>query len=254
MKKPLLIFMSIFICFCLGACGKAESDVAVSDDKTSGTEGDKPVSDDKTSGTEGDKPVSDDKTSSTEGDKPVSDDKTSSTETDMPVLVDEAENLDDETTQADFMSMGNPVHESTHEEILSLDGIDLQIPNESELEKISWVRIVTGDGVIDEVSFYYDYSFFVCRAKKTDAPEDISGMYYEWDYVSDYNLPNGMSAEGAPTIHTSSEGAPTIYSSNEGPGMIIGYENGYSYSIAMPVESDDEKLVSMWQIFVRQNQ
>ena len=250
MKKPLLIFMSIFICFCLGACGKAESDVAVSDDKTFGTEGDKPISDDKTS--------------STEGEMPVSDDKTSSTETDMPVLVDEAESLDDETTQADFMSMGNPVHESTHEEILSLDGIDLQIPNESELEKISWVRIVTGDGVIDEVSFYYDYSFFVCRAKKTDAPEDISGMYYEWDYVSDYNLPNGMSAEGAPTIHTSaedaptihtsSEGAPTIYSSNEGPGMIIGYENGYSYSIAMPVESDDEKLVSMWQIFVRQNQ
>ena len=235
MKKSLLIFLSIIMCVCFVACGEIQNGDIISDGETI---------------------VSPGKTNIEENEENEG-------------------NEESETEKEEIMSMGNPVHESSHEEILSLDGIDLQIPNESELEKVSWVRIVTSDGVIDEVSFYYDYSFFVCRAKKTDALEDISGMYYEWDYVSSYNLPNAIIPELTGNESTGNEstgnesagnelaenevvvgveiqdGAPTIFSSAEGPGMIIGYKDGYSYSVAMPVESDDEKLVSMWKVFAR---
>lgn len=210
MKKALVGFLCLSVIVCLNACGENGNSDSVMEN------------------------VSDDS---------ISDNDTSN----------------DESQEAIFTGIGNPVHESSYEEILSLDGIALQIPDESETEKTSWVRIVTGDGVIDEVSFYYDYSFFVCRAKKTEALEDISGMYYEWSYVSAYNQPNCQQIIQQNNLQDNQsnsmsdaiqEGAPTIYTSDEGPGIIIGYQNGYSYSIAMPVEADDEKLVSMWQIFV----
>jgi len=165
--------------------------------------------------------------------------------TEKPESDAEIENLEkdsdiDTIGKADFTGVVNPVHESTYEEIKELDGIDMRIP--SAATNREYVRIVTDAGVIDEVSFYYGQIFYVGRIKKTLSPEDISGTYYDWTYTSSYNLPNN-------TQMTTDE-APTIYGTDDGQGLMIWYKDGQSYSLFIPIDSDDEKLFEMYQLLM----
>lgn len=146
----------------------------------------------------------------------------------------------EEIEKADFTGVINPVQESTYEEIKELDGIDMRIP--SAAADREYVRIVTDAGVIDEVSFYYDKIFYVGRIKKTLSAEDISGTYYDWTYTRAYNLPNN-------TQMTSDE-APVIYGTDDGQGLMLWYKDGLSYSLFIPIDSDDEKLFKMYELLM----
>ena len=118
----------------------------------------------------------------------------------------------------------------------------MRVPSAS-LNK-NYARIVTDAGVIDECSFDYGNSFYVYRMKKTLEPENISGTYYEWTYTSSFNMPNNTNIDAL----MSTDEAPTIYGTDEGQGLIIWYKDKISYSIFMPIEANDEKLLNMYRM------
>lgn len=149
--------------------------------------------------------------------------------------------INDEITKADFTGVVNPVNESSYDEIKEIDGLDMKVPSAS-LNK-NYARIVTDAGVIGECSFDYGNSFYVYRMKKTLGPEDISGTYYNWTYISEYNMPNKGNVDNL----MSTEEAPTIYGNNDGQGLIIWYKDKISYSIFMPTKANDEKLFNMYK-------
>ena len=124
-------------------------------------------------------------------------------------------------------NMVNPVHVSSHDEILETDGIDIKLPQGCTSE--DWTRIVASDKVIDEVEFKYGSAndFYVYRTEITDSLEDISGMYYDWT----------ITAEN-----------PQCHINNEGQGIIIWYGDGRSYSVAMAESATQEKLTEMYDI------
>lgn len=148
----------------------------------------------------------------------------------------------DEGGKSDFTDAEKTVQESSYEEIKELDDIEMRVPSASSNKE--YVRIETNTGMVDEVSYYYGKSFYVVRMKKTLSQEDISGTYYEWTYVSHFNMPNDVDDNAL----TSTEEMPTIYGNNEGQGLIIWYRDGISYSVFMPIDSDDEKLIKMYKL------
>ena len=158
---------------------------------------------------------------------------------------EQQEGLEDENTKdipkADFVGVVNPVSESSYDEIYEIDGINMPIPKDAYEE--AYVRIVTGEGVIDECSFYYGKDFFVYRIKKTPGPEDISGTYFDWTYISDINMPNIANADRLLSV----EETPTVYETDDGQGLIIWYKDNISFSVFMPIEAGDEKLFAMYK-------
>lgn len=131
----------------------------------------------------------------------------------------------------------NPVHESSYEEIVKLDGITMSIPNEAHDEE--YVRIVTGDGVTDEVSFYYGEEFYNYRAKNTKGFEDISGTYYNWTQTSNIHFTNDDMQE-----------PPKVYENGDGQGLILWYKEGISYSVFMPSEATEDKLINIFKLLM----
>lgn len=146
-----------------------------------------------------------------------------------------------EVAKADFAGVVNPVSESSYDEISELDGIKMPILKGAHDEE--YVRIITDAGVIDGCSFTYGNDFYVYRMKKTAGPEDVSGTYYNWTYISEYNMPNKSNVDNL----MSTEEAPTIYGNNDGQGLIIWYKDKISYSIFMPTKANDEKLFNMYK-------
>lgn len=149
---------------------------------------------------------------------------------------------DDEKTKDNIIGVVNPVKESTYDEIKEIDGLAMRIPSAS-LNR-SYARIETDTGVIDECSYEYGKDFYIYRIKKTAGPEDISGTYFNWTYISDFNLPNDTNVDRL----LSTDEAPTIYGTDDGKGLIIWYKDGISFSVFMPENATDEKLNKMYKM------
>ena len=100
------------------------------------------------------------------------------------------QNAPEEETPA--VGMPNPWRDCTLDEALEHVAVPFRAPEGSESE--SWRLMESSGGDLAELRFTWDGLDFTARAKKTEAPEDISGMYYSWNEEVSFTLQNG--AEG----------------------------------------------------------
>lgn len=79
-----------------------------------------------------------------------------------------------------FMGMGNPLTESTLEELAEETGYTLTLPEET-FQNLSVTRIA-GEPALYSVEFLYseDGNCYTFRLQRDPAAGDISGMYYAW--------------------------------------------------------------------------
>lgn len=86
------------------------------------------------------------------------------------------------------MSLGvvNPMAGATEEQIAEL-GYSIPLPENASDRSWNLINTVS-EGSMAQVSFLIDDSSYTCRALKTEAPEDISGLYYDWDCSLDWTV------------------------------------------------------------------
>ena len=87
-----------------------------------------------------------------------------------------------EEVHADAMpGIANPWTDASKEEIETVIGAQVMLPEGAE--NVSY-RILAAEGIAD-VSYDLDGEHISHRMKKTDAFEDISGLYYTWQTTED---------------------------------------------------------------------
>ena len=121
----------------------------------------------------------------------------------------------------------NPVHVVTKEYFIK-DGICVDAPENAV--NIFWLTI-EGVPLLYSLDFFVDGIEYNLRLKKSDKLDDISGMYYTWEYeetVSD----NGTRA--------------VIQTVGEEAGICLWYRDGYTVSLSMRGSANSEALGAMF--------
>lgn len=84
--------------------------------------------------------------------------------------------------------IANPVQSVTLADITAL-GYLLPLPEDAQMVEYSLIELGGADGTPMAQAVYTEGgAAYTCRALKTDAPTDISGMYYEWDESLDWSV------------------------------------------------------------------
>lgn len=134
--------------------------------------------------------------------------------------------------ESSSLQVANPIHLSSHEEILALDQVDLPIPQGSV--DGSWVRIQGSqdEAVLDQVTFVYDAIPYCYRAIGNNAVLDVSGMYYNW---TQERTVDGIRMQLA----------------DAGQGIALWFREGVSYCLSMSEKASFENLESMVRLLIR---
>lgn len=127
---------------------------------------------------------------------------------------------------AGLMGIGNPVAESTLEELAEETGYTLTLPEET-FQDLSVTRI-TGAVPLYTVEFRSseDDNYYTFRLKKDPTAGDISGMYYTW------------------TIHDVTEDYE-MHLTRNGQGIILWQDDEASFSISMEENASSFALLEM---------
>ncbi|MCR5153495.1 MAG: hypothetical protein K6B75_01485 [Lachnospiraceae bacterium] len=128
----------------------------------------------------------------------------------------------------DAATIANPVSESGKEELLEY-GFEFSCPESAE--NIAYSRINMGTVYMGQVTFTINGTEYTCREKKTDAPEDISGLYYSFDNTKNVELSDEISG--------------SLYYFENGTGHLDFYSNGLSCSIATDSLTNTEDFISL---------
>lgn len=128
--------------------------------------------------------------------------------------------------------IANPMVELTPQELEEALGLAL-LPPDGASDTMYYLI----DGTVGEVQFKYgtngeEYSY---RAQKTDAFQDISGVYFTSAAIVDAEL------DPLPP-------ATICLDESEGFGAVTWYADGYSYSIYMGEGATDNALISIYQL------
>lgn len=94
-----------------------------------------------------------------------------------------------EEPAADGVGMANPWTDSDHDGVLEATGFDLNAPAGAANVIYSYME---SEGMA-QMNYNLDGAMWVYRMQKTDALEDISGVYAEWDYTDNTTVA-GMEA------------------------------------------------------------
>ena len=134
-------------------------------------------------------------------------------------------------TDSGFTGMGNPLTESTLEELAEETGYTLTLPEET-FQNLSVTRIA-GEPALYSVEFLYneDGNCYTFRLQRDPAAGDISGMYYDWtdrEVTEDYEL----------------------YCNKEGQGVILWQDTQAAFSIAMEEHVSRHGLLEMRDILL----
>ena len=91
-------------------------------------------------------------------------------------------------TAAIASGIENPVRDVTAEEMLEETGVSFPVPQGAR--DVSYAIIeIEGEGDISQVQFTMDGILYCCRIQMADAPNDISGMHYDWTAEATVQLP-----------------------------------------------------------------
>ena len=120
--------------------------------------------------------------------------------------------------------IANPVVEVDATELQNALGVALTVPGGDDNVKYFLIN-----GTIGEAQFDYNGASFVYRAQKTDAFEDISGVYFSKAIVIDSSLDCSVTVE-----EDGSAGAATWYA------------DGFSYAICMGEGATIEALQAVY--------
>lgn len=132
-----------------------------------------------------------------------------------------------------LVGVPNPMEEyATLEELQDKIGMLIHIPYSAADPEYYLIA-----GELADVRYYYEAQPYQLRLKKTEALEDISGVYAEWDSVD--------------TL-TWEELEYSVSLSSDGTGLSQWYDAaaGYSYCIYMPENATKEALRDMTQSIV----
>jgi len=122
--------------------------------------------------------------------------------------------------------MVNPMAETDAAGIKAAIGEDLDVP--AGAEDVYYYLI---DGTLGQADFTYNGNDYTLRIQKTDAFEDISGVYFTNPIVNDY--------DEEVTIKVEEDGSM---------GAATWYDDGCSYSISMGEGASDTLLIAMYEL------
>jgi len=125
----------------------------------------------------------------------------------------------------------NPVREATREEVLEATGANLLVPEEATEVSYSLIEVPDQEP-LGQVRFVYQQAEYLFRAQQGNDPADISGMYLDWDTVTQ--------AEKAPF-------SGTICLDESGDGIALWrYEKeGYNFALVMFNAATEDGLLEM---------
>lgn len=121
-------------------------------------------------------------------------------------------------------------------------GIGMSIPENAQATSFSMYRGDDGELQIAEVNYTLDGLEYCQRMKKTNALEDISGMYFDWTTVENIKIKDTKTCAGYI--------ASCQLSYNEGvEGLVCWYDktDGISCSISMNTGASEDTLVAAIQ-------
>jgi hypothetical protein len=135
-------------------------------------------------------------------------------------------------TDSGFTGMGNPLTESTLEELAEETGYTLTLPEEM-FQNLSVTRIA-GEPALYSVEFLYneDGNCYTFRLQKDPAAGDISGMYYAWteqDVTESHKL----------------------YWAEDEQGICLWQDEHAAFSIAMTENAASDALLQMKNLMVQ---
>lgn len=155
-----------------------------------------------------------------------------------------------ETDDAGGEQLANPLEEVSAEQLKKVIGKSLEPPKGAED-----VKTFTIAGEIGEIRFTYEGIEYCYRAQKTDAYQDISGVYLGTDagFASAAALvPMASSAtlvSVASSADLSVDGNVNIAVDEDGArGVATWFADGYSYSLSVEKGATAELLMNMYKL------
>ena len=139
-----------------------------------------------------------------------------------------------ETAEETPVGMINPVRASSAEEIEALFGVAMNAPEGAEDVRYA---IIDSAVPLAQMNFSVDGLAYTWRVARTEAYEDISGMYYEWQDVSFEEGDSGVTRLSA-----------------SGAGLYDRYdaETGMMYSLSMDSGATAEGMAHMVRVLTGQ--
>ena len=131
------------------------------------------------------------------------------------------------------MSFGNPLSDSSLEELKAETGFDLNLPDD-QFQDLTVTRI-EGDPALYELDFVWreDGRAYTFRLQRSPENPDISGMYYEWTVSEIHEDPDFES-----------------YLSADGQGICLWWDEFAAYCVTMTESADRDSLANMRELMI----
>lgn len=132
---------------------------------------------------------------------------------------------------AEGMMLPNPVREVTREEVLEATGANLLVPEDATEVDYSLIEIPDQEP-LGQVRFVFQQVEYIFRAQLDNDPNDISGMYQDWDTVKH-------------VVMAPFSGTVCLHEFGDGIALWRYEKEGYNFALAMFNVATEEALLEM---------